>query len=85
MPTDRIGVISPIMARAASGSCRYLRTRQSTPAGQTIVVDARGKKTTYDFDTSFRTTSVTNDDGCVTAFTYDDTDHDRSGPRRMHP
>jgi len=40
-------------------------------AGQTVVVDQRGKKTTYDFDTSFRTTSVTDHDGGVTSFGYD--------------
>jgi YD repeat-containing protein len=39
-------------------------------AGQTIVVDPRGKKTTYDFDTRFRTTSVTDHNGNVTAFSY---------------
>ena len=40
-------------------------------AGQTIVVDQRGKKTAYDFDTRFRTTSITDHDGGVTSFAYD--------------
>jgi YD repeat-containing protein len=40
-------------------------------AGQTIVVDPRGKKTTYDFDTKFRVTSITDHDGNVTSYTYD--------------
>ena len=44
-------------------------------AGQTVVVDPRGKKTTYDFDTKFRTTSVTDHDANVTTFAYDSSDN----------
>ncbi|HLF79433.1 MAG TPA: DUF6531 domain-containing protein [Dehalococcoidia bacterium] len=40
-------------------------------AGQTITVDPRGKKTTFDFDTKFRTSSVADHDGFVTSYAYD--------------
>jgi RHS repeat-associated protein len=40
-------------------------------AGQTIFVDSRGKKTTYDFDSSFRLTQVTTNDGDVGSVTMD--------------
>jgi RHS repeat-associated protein len=40
-------------------------------AGQTVVVNQRGYKTTYDFDTKFRTTSITDHNSGVTSFTYD--------------
>ncbi|MEX2392245.1 MAG: RHS repeat-associated core domain-containing protein [Dehalococcoidia bacterium] len=39
--------------------------------GQTVVVNPRGYKTTYDFDTKFRTTSITDHNGGVTSFGYD--------------
>jgi RHS repeat-associated protein len=40
-----------------------------------VIVDQRGKKTTYDFDTQFRTTSITDHDGNATNFEYDSADN----------
>ncbi|HLF77761.1 MAG TPA: RHS repeat-associated core domain-containing protein [Dehalococcoidia bacterium] len=48
----------------------------NTPAaGQTVTVDPRGLETIYDFDTRFRTTSVTDQDGNFTSFTLDSSDN----------
>jgi RHS repeat-associated protein len=46
-------------------------------ASQTIVVDQRTKKTTYTYDSSYRTTQVTDHDGNSTSFTYD-ANHNRT-------
>lgn len=43
--------------------------------GQTIFVNGRGYETTYDFDTTFRTVSVTGHNGGVTSFEYDSEDN----------
>jgi RHS repeat-associated protein len=56
-----------------SGNCPGVTP--SPQAGQTVVVDPRGNKTTYAFDSSFRTTQATDALSGVTSYAYDSNDN----------